>query len=440
MRSRILFLFLFFVGVLTPLIGRLLLGVPVFAGEQVYTFVMQGAIFSEQGMAAFSSVPLSLLVPLFSVIGGFQALIIVIGLMAASAVTLILCLSHLGFSRENALFIVSMWVISFGYIHAIYSDIESAFVIFLVVYGGYVMLKRSRFMIVPPLLLAMISPWSALAFAIFLLGFTDQIRKRLTWLVPVIALGAALVMTALSSARLHTVGFQLPFQELGSHGGIALVVFSLALIGAVRLWDKRQRRPYLAGFLLILGSCFIPQWLPITALLIYIVAGYCFLAFANLTWSSLLLRRAFVVTAILGISIASLQGMASIINDHPTPDDMQALDYLRSIDAMNILSVPNQGVYITVLGEQTAFVLPGDGPVLQGKAAAMFDAVRMVNLTRDLKEAQISHIYITPAMRDGGIWERPDEKMLLLLEHPGFIELYGSQGYSIYGIDYDAFS
>ena len=421
-----------------PYFWRLSIGNTENPGSQYYLMKQLGERYKEEGPVIFTEHPFSAYIFLLMNLDGGAARVLFLSLGALFCILLFLVMRRHRIRDDSRIFIITIWAASAAFITLVHMDGLTLLVMCLLAIAA---LYPDNLLLVAALMIAsaLVSPiLLAGAFLLFLVYISYlQLSIRRSFIMALPGLFVGLVNWYVGGQFANTaalVSNESSFLlEFGAVGGIPIILFCLGAGGAILFWSRRFRDPYVIAGVLCIGTFFIPAWLPFLSLLLSIVAGMAFLHLANKVWKSSAAYRVFCLSVMAGLALSSVLGMHLVADMPPGQDLVRGLHVLSGFSPGITLSHPSYGSEIVVIGGQEVFVDELDGPIVQEMAEKIFQSYRLMNATTLLAEEEIDYIFITRDMREGLVWNRTGQGLLLLLQNERyFSSLYADDQLEIF--------
>jgi hypothetical protein len=370
----------------------------------------------------------------------FFLLIMLAGLV--SCAFLYMLMRGVGFRVLHSIFVTVFWIVSASFLTMLYTFDITLLAICCVLAACFCIQRRQTlFALLPLLFLVSISPLLFIAGILVIITYHGLHRWQTTQLVIAAAVPAFL---GVASWAFSFFASRTPFsvrpatffiQELGAPGGISLVVCALGIGGALALWRRPYRFSYIASLLLLVGTLFFSAWLAFSALILTTVAALSFLFLTDRVWYARIVQKTFLYAFLTGVIFAAVLAILTLTNMAPSSEQYNSLDMLSELPLGTVLTAPEIGSIVSVIGKQTVFVDQLSSDFRVHRADEMFHSIRLTELFSLLKEHNISYIYVTSKMRTGQIWNQSDQEMLLLLTNKeAFTQMYDDGTASIYAV------
>ncbi len=214
--------------------------------------------------------------------------------------------------------------------------------------------------------------------------------------------------------------------DFGGAGGLSLFAWLLALIGFVLLWQfkKKYYAAMIAVGITLFLSLIIPSVLPIAHLLTAFLAGNAFAFLAKRKWVFDDIKIVTVFVLVCGLLFSTLTHCIALARGPPTKDIRDAAIAVKALFPENtvVLSHPNNGFWLEYWSARQLFI---DGwPALTPDVANRWAAAEAIWHSQDITNARallyknkIGAIAITKDMRDGLVWDLPEQDLLFLLRN-----------------------
>ncbi len=211
--------------------------------------------------------------------------------------------------------------------------------------------------------------------------------------------------------------------DFGSVSGLSLFFIILLGIGAVYAW--REKKQY--GLLFLLCMLIAPMLIVHPPLLIYfafastLFVGCALARFKESVWHFRIVGRITLFVIILGLLFSSLSYANRMKDFPPSPDLVHGLDFLHDYSTADavVLSVPEMGYFIEYFADRAAFIDEALPPPVfsqrRADAEIIFQSRNLDQTKSLLLEHSITHLVITREMKEGGVWNDPEQGLLFVL-------------------------
>src|SRR3989344_921473 len=224
----------------------------------------------------------------------------------------------------------------------------------------------------------------------------------------------------------------------GGEYGLSIFLLFLAFFGLMYLWRRKYEN--IVYYLFFVINLFILvlniKYLIYISLILSILAAHGLKYIYKLRWNSLLIRDITVIILLGGVISSGISFLAG--NSHQDPNDKiyNALLLLREKtnprDA--VLSHEKYGIYINSIANRKNFVDVNKAYAPRAELRyyylnKIFHSRDLTNTLKVFNEFRITHILITPEMKNGLVWNTKNEGLLYLLnKNPQYFKLIYNQG------------
>ncbi len=343
-------------------------------------------------------------------------------------------------------------VLSPSFMYVFTTSISDALAVCVLLLALYLFIspKRRLFWVSLPVIMlaASFSLFHALLVLLFLIlfslhAFPLMYHKARALAATVLVLGVIFVgnlpfyipYTALESSLNSFVA------DFGARSGFSVFYIILACMGLVYSWKEKEK--YVLLYVLTLLS--IPAILVQPQLMIYalfILAYFVGLALIQLRqtkWQFPSVQKMTFLIIILGLLFSSVSYANRLKSSHPSEELVHSLEFLKenSPPDAKVLSHESLGPFIESLAHRPVLLDEADDKAaLQAKlksADTIFqsrseETVRALLVTKDIR-----FILITDRMKEGLVWEAPDQGLLFLLrDSETFKNVYSTSSIEIW--------
>jgi len=228
--------------------------------------------------------------------------------------------------------------------------------------------------------------------------------------------------------------------NLGAFPGFNIFTLFLVLMGIYATRSKKQKLVpvYFATLIFFLAYFFFKP------ALFYLLFPFSFFAASGLVklitmnWELKQLRDISVVILLIGIVFSSIVFVDSLVHDQPSKEIAESLTVLESYPFSNVFSHYSYGFWIQYYsGKQPiADPMPLYAPLLDKRikdSVAVFYSRNLENTKAILGNYNSRFIFITPEMKNGLVWSKPDEGLLFLFRNSEtFTNIYNKSGFEIW--------
>ncbi len=437
-----------------PAAVRVLSGRPVIAGGEPYGHLRIAEIIAEDGIPGFDpSVPERkyragifdlVLAGFVAVFGGFGALVLpfLLGLLAVACLWMALRRWKMG--RMLVFCVMLVFVVSPAFVSVFAQSTPRALELFLISAlflalapgktGGIAALLRAVAAIGVAMALASMGVVQALAAVALPLLLRASSRRSSQWYL--LVSGAALLVLVgvslpafLQAERAlfdRPMPVVLAIADFGSSAGLSVFAWLLAGIGLVRCW--RWKAEYYAGLVaaiaVLFAALFIPSALVVAHVVVSFLAGYALCFFVMREWSFGDIRTMTLLVLLCGLLFSTLSQGLSLAKGGPTGGMRDAALAIRGQvpDGTRLLALPQDGFWLAYWSGVPVLM---DGWTAQtpqvnerwALAQAVWRSNDVMKLRPVLLKNRIGGIVVTGEMRQGLVWDLPEEGVLGLVRN-----------------------
>ncbi|MEM2916109.1 MAG: hypothetical protein QXT19_02010 [Candidatus Woesearchaeota archaeon] len=214
--------------------------------------------------------------------------------------------------------------------------------------------------------------------------------------------------------------------DFGGTSGLSLFAWLLALMGFVLLWQfkKKYYAAMIAMGITLVVSLITPSALPAAHLLTAFLAGNTLAFLAGRKWAFDDMRVLTVFVIVCGLLFSTLTQGIFLARGPPTKEIKDAAVAIKSLlpGKTILLSHPNNGFWLEYWSGRQAYL--DDWPSLTPGIATRWAVAQAVWHSQDITNARallykhkIGALVITGDMKDGLVWDLPEQDLLFLLRN-----------------------
>jgi len=285
---------------------------------------------------------------------------------------------------------------------------------------GTTLLLHNKIRIIAPAVfaLASLSGTTATIASMAAIGCVLILKPELKqWAIASITLSALTFVLPNPPYTESTAGLQGLFSEIGGFWGTSIFNIILVFVAAIILWKNKAKYYTLFAIILTLfiTSMFLSELYGYTNVLGSILAGFGLTWLSKRTWDLDFLRNASLLVIFCGLLFSSVSHITEITNTMPTPDFFEAVNDAEG----RVLTHPNYGFWIQYTQKPTVIdpythMLP-DGKSRINNVDYAFHTTSLKDLQELLDHYEIDSILITEEMKDGLVWEKPEQGLHFLV-------------------------
>ncbi|MEM4247474.1 MAG: hypothetical protein QXF14_04085 [Candidatus Woesearchaeota archaeon] len=232
--------------------------------------------------------------------------------------------------------------------------------------------------------------------------------------------------------------------DFGGVGGMSLFAWLLALIGFVLLWHfkKKYFAAMIAVGITLVVSLIMPSALPIAHPLTAFLAGNALAFLAGRKWVFDDIRVLTVFVLVCGLLFSTLTQGIFLARGPPTKEIKDAAVAVRSLlpEKTVLLSHPKNGFWLEYWSGRQVYLdgWPSLTPGIATRwavAQAIWHSQDITNARALLYKHKIGALVITGDMKDGLVWDLPEQDLLFLLRNnETFKKAYNSSSVDIWAV------
>ncbi len=232
--------------------------------------------------------------------------------------------------------------------------------------------------------------------------------------------------------------------DLGSLNGLGIFSLILGLVGFSMIWKKRKELPLLfLPFLIIILFIFYESNIVVyLSFIISVFAGKAFFEIIKMKWEIKAVKNLTIILIVCGILFSTISYINRISKMNPNEEIAESLEWLNhySIQDEIVFSHYSKGFWINyfantqVMIDQNFEYLP-DAEKRFNDSNEIFYSRNLERTRELLKEYKINYIWIDSEMKEGLVWETPDDGLLFLFRNnETFKNIYNNQGVEIWEV------
>ncbi|MBI4159015.1 hypothetical protein HY500_02025 [Candidatus Woesearchaeota archaeon] len=376
-------------------------------------------------------------------------------------ITIILCFFIMKrYNIEERLILITSTVLIFSppFIYAFTVFNSFTIPVFLNILAIYLLLTEKKIFNGLAVILFLLMPFFGYIHAIFSLLFLIFYDiKRHTSFIKAVVLGIFSLLTLVYLKQfsefslvylIHEKDLLLrTVSEFGGNFGISLFSVFLIFFGLRHLWKSKYAYSNIYLSLLALFFIFIiNQKASIyLALVMSPVISLGLIELYNSKWESLIIKNLTLILLISGLIFSGLSFLAKIPQLPPSEDMVESLEFIKdnSYPEDVVFSHYTNGIFINsiasrpnVLDENFLYA-----PQLKERlndANILFNSRDFEATKGILRKYNVKYIYITQDMKNGLVWNEPEEGLLFVLQFSGnnFKRIYSRNGIDIWRVNF----
>ncbi|HLD05172.1 MAG TPA: hypothetical protein VJG90_05645 [Candidatus Nanoarchaeia archaeon] len=427
MKTKYVFLTLFLAALLI-LISLLALRhfnhYPTLHSPEAYTHLRIAQLIHENGILQFDSLlkqhytfnlydyliaGLSLLAPL-------SLLSLLIPLLIGVAVAFLFYQILIKYcNSERTFYILFFFLLSPAYLYSFTTLTSLGFIAFLALLGFWLFLKQKMIWAYLTWALLVLTSWVAFITIclLFLWYLYTYEKNKIQSALHLFSLGFLFWILLIVT---HPFNFQdqlLPFQlglryyltDFGAMVGYSFVTFILCLIWLFKYWNKK---PLVLLLVFLLSAINLPTRI-LMSFMLSIGAGLYVANLSERNWQLSLLKQLTLLLIGCLILFSALSYMHRLVQSPPELSLQKALEKLSYEEKGAVLTSPEYSSFTAYFAHQSLANLS------QQDLSTIYHSQRLDLTKKILDQYDVRYILITPSMRNGGVWNAPNQGLLLLL-------------------------
>lgn len=213
--------------------------------------------------------------------------------------------------------------------------------------------------------------------------------------------------------------------DFGGNAGLSLFAWLLALIGIILLWrfKKRYYALMFAMTVTLAAALLLPSALVVAHIVVSFLAGAALAFFAEMKWSFDDIRTLTLLVLLCGLLFSALAHAMALAQGPPTAEFRDAALGARALpENATVLAYPDDAFWMEYWSGKRAFL---DGWLAQtprvderwAAAQGIWHAQDIARARQVLYANRIDALVITQDMRDGLVWDLPEQDLLFLLRN-----------------------
>jgi asparagine N-glycosylation enzyme membrane subunit Stt3 len=229
--------------------------------------------------------------------------------------------------------------------------------------------------------------------------------------------------------------------DFGGMAGFSAFTLLLAAFGLVIVW--RVKKVHTASFFaaaLILFYFFFSYATVYSNFAAAVAAGVAFSRLASMRWQLKVIRDISLLILLCGTIFSAVSYSLRIGNAQPYPEMADSLEWVKENSGADdaVFSFESNGFWIERYAQRKVLM---DGlfeyaPYYEeylNDSLILFNTLDIRETRKMIEKHGIKFILITDQMRNGAVWQKPDQGLLLLLKNrETFKEAYTTRGIEIY--------
>lgn len=232
--------------------------------------------------------------------------------------------------------------------------------------------------------------------------------------------------------------------DFGSAQGLSLFAWLLGFIGLVLIWKSKKRfySAIIATVVVLVVSWFAPSALVFAHFAVSFLAGVALAFLAISKWSFENIRWATLLVLVCGLLFSTLAHSIDLAQGQPTGSFMEGILTARSVLPENtvVLAHPKDGFWVAYWAQKPVFLdlwssrIPGVNE-RWAVAQSIWHSQDIARLKPVLVQNRIGGLVITREMREGLVWDLPEQDLLFLLRNnETFKNVYSSDSVEVWTV------
>ncbi|MFT4312161.1 MAG: hypothetical protein ACMXYF_02935 [Candidatus Woesearchaeota archaeon] len=213
--------------------------------------------------------------------------------------------------------------------------------------------------------------------------------------------------------------------------GFSLFLLILYVAGIFILWNQKTRRFLLASLGVFFISLFFVEIILLHTLIMSIIVSFSLQKIHKHAWENQIFYYGSLACLLVFFVGSFSFAISSLEQERPEVGELQAIQEIRP--GMKVLSSPENGFLLESAGAKTFINNFRQVPHYRERKShlTIFDSTNLEELHTFLDDFSITHIYLTPSMKEQ-YWFGMQTGMLRLLEDESFERVYNQDGFTIY--------
>lgn len=325
----------------------------------------------------------------------------------------------------------------FIYTHSVYNSLFLP--LFFILLGILFVLKDRYFFSMISLFCALILNLNLFVIILFLLFVIYEKLKSKNLFFPVLGLIAAsyVFITINNPAFLETLSvyFLLTtyISDFGALIGFGFFTLFLAAIGLILSWNEKNKNSILYYTLIALFICSLydVHIILFIDLILSYYAGFALIKIWKSKWQSKILKNYVILLIICGLIFSAGSYLNRLANSKPNDAEILSLEWLNNQKSTrNILSYYDYGFLIESISGKSPYTDKNYFYNSKDKKRILltqeiFQSRNLEEITNFFNKNKIQYIWINSEMKNGLVWDKNDEGILLILKNSqNFIKKY----------------
>jgi hypothetical protein len=235
------------------------------------------------------------------------------------------------------------------------------------------------------------------------------------------------------------------FSELGGMTGFGIFSIILAVYAIISCWKEKAGFIYFLLLAVLLAATIFFTGNMSNSYLMFFIAiagGIGFIKLYALEWHAPTLKNFAILILLCGLLFSTTAYMTRLVSLEPDQNTIESLDWLskNTFKDSFVLSHYSNGHLISTIARNpvlTDSVLTSsyDQNFLYKVQDSIFHSRKLEDAKKLLEAYNIRYIYITPQMKTGQVWSKPNEELLFLLTSKStFEQVYDKEGTEIWKV------
>lgn len=321
------------------------------------------------------------------------------------------------------------------------------FIIFLQLFGFYLYTSKTTCLkylpvkylsLIPYLIISVFGIFHTLIAVMFICGYELFVNKKY-W--PVIILSVITISVSLyfNLPVYYKYGFiktsilsenilQSYITDLGAREGFGIFAIILAIFGLIKTWKEKYEKKYswiyVSCLILFIFSFIYHQYVNYLNFIVMIITAFGLIYLLEIKWELKIIKKFTVLIIILGILFSGVSFLSRVAEMPPTQEFIDAFGWIKSnkpVDSV-ILSHPEYGHMIKYHTQLKVLIdsnqnLIEDYSYFEGITNTIFQSRSLKEVEELLVRYNINLIIITKEMKEGLVWDKPNQGLLFLFDN-----------------------
>jgi|TARA_Y100000031_G_scaffold156782_1_gene213098 signal transduction histidine kinase len=220
----------------------------------------------------------------------------------------------------------------------------------------------------------------------------------------------------LSEIIISDFSYEQYFTAFGAEIGLSFFYFLIGLIGLFSIWKRRRGHHYflMTIFLFFILSLFNSVAKIFLNFFLSVLSAIFLLFLIKRTWAVPNIKRFTLLLIICGVIFSTALYSDQLIKSKPGKELVKGLVFLKDEPTAVVLSHEKNNFFIEYFSNKKTLLQSKDSEQIREK---IFVSRNLKETTAMLNDKRINYILITGEMKEGLVWDKPQEGLLFLLEN-----------------------